>query len=101
MTDSNTTTNRIVYCEVLKREAPGLARAPHPGDLGIRIYENISEEGWNKWLQQLTMIINEYGLNTSDPKAYALIEDHMKGFLFGEGDQGGTPQGFSPPAQKK
>ncbi len=100
MTDSDTTTNRIVYCEVLKREAPGLARAPHPGDLGIRIYENISEEGWNQWLQQLTMIINEYGLNTSDPKAFTLIEDHMKGFLFGEGDKGGM-QGFAPPAQKK
>jgi Fe-S cluster biosynthesis and repair protein YggX len=99
MTDSNTSTNRIVYCEVLKREAPGLARAPHPGEIGKRIYENVSEEGWNQWLQQLTMIINEYGLNTADPKAYSLIEDHMMGFLFGEGDKGGS-QGFAPPAKK-
>lgn len=100
MSDSETNTARIVYCEVLKREAPGLSRPPHPGDLGIRIYKHVSEEGWNKWLQQLTMIINEYGLNTSDPKAFTLIEEHMLGFLFDEGDQGGG-QGFAPPAQKK
>jgi len=99
MADSDTTTNRIVFCEVIKREAPGLARPPHPGELGKRIYENVSLEGWNKWLQQLTMIINEYGLNTADPKAQSLIEDHMLGFLFGEGNKGGA-SGFAPPAKK-
>lgn len=100
MTDSDTPTSRVVFCEVLKKEAPGLARAPHPGDLGKRIFDNISEEGWNKWLQQLTMIINEYGLNTADPKAQALVESHMLGFLFGEGEEGGAPQGFAPPSKK-
>ena len=44
----------IVNCVVLKREAEGLDIPPHPGDLGVRIYENVSREGWNKWLERLT-----------------------------------------------
>ncbi len=44
------------------------------------------EEGWKQWLERVTMIINENGLNTSDPASVELIEKHMVGFLFGEGD---------------
>ena len=58
--------SRIVNCVVLKREAEGLEYPPHPGSLGERIYENVSAEGWKQWLERLTMIINENGLNTAD-----------------------------------
>ncbi len=91
----------IVNCVVLKREAEGLDTPPHPGDLGVRIYENVSREGWNKWLERLTMIINENGLNTADRASIELIEKHMIGFLFSEGDYGSTPSGFRPPSAKK
>ena len=93
--------SRIVTCVVLKREAEGLEHIPHPGSLGERIYENVSAEGWNKWLERLTMIINENGLNTGDPQSVELIEKHMVGFLFGEGDFGSVPEGFQPPGAKK
>jgi Fe-S cluster biosynthesis and repair protein YggX len=93
--------SRIVNCVVLKREAPGLDHIPHPGALGERIYENVSAEGWKQWLDRLTMIINENGLNTADPGSVEMIEQHMVGFLFGEGELGGTPQGFRPPGAKK
>jgi Fe-S cluster biosynthesis and repair protein YggX len=93
--------SHIVNCVVLKREAPGLEYPPHPGALGERIYENVSEEGWKKWLERLTMIINENGLNTADPGSVAVIEKHMVGFLFGEGDFGSAPEGFRPPGAKK
>jgi len=92
---------RIVNCVVLKREAEGLESAPHPGALGERIYENVSAEGWKQWLERLTMIINENGLNTADPASVEMIERHMLGFLFGEGEYGGVPQGFRPPGAKK
>jgi Fe-S cluster biosynthesis and repair protein YggX len=93
--------SRMVQCVVLNTKAEGLDEPPHPGDLGIRIYENVSKEGWNKWLEQLTMIINENGINSSDPAALKLIEQHMLGFLFKEGDLGATPAGFRPPGAKK
>jgi Fe-S cluster biosynthesis and repair protein YggX len=93
--------SRIVNCVVLKREAEGLESPPHPGALGQRIYENVSAEGWKKWLERLTMIINENGLNTADKDSIEVIEKHMIGFLFGEGDFGSVPAGFRPPGAKK
>lgn len=92
---------RMVQCVVLKREAEGLEEPPHPGELGLRIYENVSREGWTQWLERLQMIINENGLNTGDPNAVGLIEEHMKGFLFDEGDLGGLPPGALGGGQKK
>ncbi|MFQ5994438.1 MAG: oxidative damage protection protein [Acidiferrobacterales bacterium] len=92
---------RMVYCQVLKKEAEGLDRPPHPGALGQRIYENISREGWRQWLERLTTIINENRLSTADPGSIELIEQHMLGFLFGEGDMGALPSGFTPAGQKK
>ena len=93
--------SRIVQCVVLKQEAEGLDAPPHPGSLGKRVYENVSKEGWQKWLERLTMIINENGLNTADVGSIEQIEKHMLGFLFGEGDYGSTPEGFRPPGAKK
>jgi len=92
---------RTVNCVVLKREAEGLDTPPHPGELGQRIYENVSKEGWQQWLERLTMIINENGLNTADPGTVEVIEKHMTGFFFEEGGQGGIPQGFQAAPSKK
>jgi len=92
---------RMVQCVVLKAEAEGLDKPPHPGELGIRIYENVSKEGWKQWLERLTTIINENGLTTADEKAIELIEKHMQGFFFGEGDYGQLPAGFQQGGGKK
>lgn len=89
--------SRTVQCVVLKREAEGLDKPPHPGELGLRIYENVSREGWQQWLERLTTIINENGLTTADIENLELIEKHMLGFFFGEGDYGQLPSGFRPP----
>jgi Fe-S cluster biosynthesis and repair protein YggX len=91
----------MVDCVVLKKRAEGLDSAPHPGALGQRIFENVSQEGWAMWLERLTMIINENGLNTADPGSIEVIERHMLGYFFGEGEYGGAPQGFQPPRRKK
>lgn len=87
---------RMVNCVVLKKEAEGLEKPPHPGELGVRIYRDVSQLGWQRWLERLSAIINENGLNTADPAAIELIEAHMKGFLFGEGELGTAPAGFRP-----
>ena len=88
---------RTVQCAKLGREAEGLDFPPWPGDLGKRIYESISKEAWQLWLQHQTMIINEYRLNAMDPKARELIATEMEKFLFGEGSQ--KPEGYVPPAE--
>ena len=85
---------RKVNCVVLKEDAEGLDKAPHPGELGQRIYENVSKDGWKQWLERLTTIINENGLTTADVENIELIEKHMLGFFFAEGDYGQLPAGY-------
>ena len=83
-----------VQCVVLEQEAEALDAPPYPGELGQRIVENVSKEGWTQWLERLVLIINENQLSSADPDNLNLIEQHMVGFLFGEGDLGDVPQGF-------
>lgn len=92
---------RMVQCVVLKAEAEGLDNLTHSGDLGQRIYDNVSKEGWQKWLERLTIIINENGLSTADVQSIAVIEKHMLGFMFNEGDHGQMPAGFNAGGAKK
>ena len=87
--------SRVVHCVVLKREAEGLERLPYPGELGRRIYENVSREAWARWLQQQTMLINEYRLTPIEPKARKFLETEMEKFFFGSGSQ--APEGYQPP----
>jgi len=84
-----------VQCVVLKREAEGLERIPYPGELGRRIYENVSKEAWAQWLKQQTMLINEYRLTPIEPKARKFLEGEMEKFFFGTGSA--VPQGYQPP----
>ena len=86
---------RIVQCKYLQREAPGLERIPYPGDLGKRIYENISVDAWQAWLKHQTMLINEYRLSPIEPKARKFLVEEMEKFLFGGGSQ--RPDGYVEP----
>ncbi len=74
---------RTVQCQYLKKEAPGLPRPPLPGDLGQRIYENISSEAWQKWMAHQTMLINEKRLSPINPEHREYLEGQCEAFLFG------------------
>ncbi len=76
-----------VKCVKLGVEADGLDRPPYPGELGMRIYENVSREAWQRWLGHQTMLINEYRLTPIEPKARKFLEDEMEKFFFGEGSE--------------
>jgi Fe-S cluster biosynthesis and repair protein YggX len=88
--------SRLVQCVLLKREAPGLDRAPYPGALGQKIYEQVSKEAWTRWITHQTMLMNEYRLTPVDPKARKFLEGEMEKFFFGSGSK--APEGFNPPA---
>jgi Fe-S cluster biosynthesis and repair protein YggX len=90
--------SRMVHCVKLGKEAEGLDFQPYPGDLGKRIFENVSKEGWQMWLSHQTMLINEYRLNPLDPKARKMLEEQMEQFFFGEGAE--VPPDYRPPASK-
>lgn len=78
---------RTVQCVYLKREAEGLAYAPYPGELGQRIFNNVSKEAWALWLKHQTMLINEYRLSPIEPKARKFLVTEMEKFFFGGGSE--------------
>ena len=86
---------RTIFCTFLQREAEGLDRVPYPGELGQRIYANISKEAWQLWLRHQTMLMNEYRLTPIEPKARKFLVEEMEKFLFGGGSQ--APEGYVAP----
>ncbi len=87
--------SRNVDCVKLGHEAEGLQMAPYPGELGQRIFENVSKEAWQMWLQHQTMLINEYRLTPIEPKDRSFLEGEMEKFFFGDGSS--VPDEFVAP----
>ena len=85
---------RKVTCVLLGPDSEGLDRPPYPGELGKRIYENVSKLAWQRWLKHQTMLINEYRLTPIEPKARKFLEGEMEKFFFGAGSQ--APEGYNP-----
>ena len=85
---------RLIQCAKLHKEAEGLNQPPIPGELGKKIYETISKEAWQMWLNHQTMLINEYRLSMIDPKSRTFLMQEMDKFLFGPGSD--KPAGYTP-----
>ena len=79
---------RMVQCVKLGREAEGLERPPVPGEMGKRVFENVSEEAWGQWVKHQTMLINENRLNLMDVRARKYLAEQMERYFFGGGEIG-------------
>ena len=77
--------SRMVKCVKLGKELPGLDSAPWPGELGQRIFENISQDAWALWQDRMRMILNEYRLLPFQKEAQELMAKAMEDFLFESG----------------
>jgi Fe-S cluster biosynthesis and repair protein YggX len=89
---------RMVNCVVFKQELPGLEEAPWSGELGQRIFESVSQDAWNLWLDRLRMVINEYRLMPARKEHQEIIAQQMEQFFFGGGLQ--LPPGYVPPSKR-
>ena len=100
MTDSpsHDSEPKTVTCVKFQKELPGLDEPPGPGDLGQRIYENVSAEAWKLWEERMKMILNEYRLMPWQKEAQDLVAKQMEDFFFGEGSA--LPPDFVPEQQK-
>lgn len=88
---------RMVKCVKLGVEAEGLDFPPIPGELGKKLWENVSKEAWQGWLKHQTMLINENRLNMMDPKARKYLAEQMDRHFFGSGADAAA--GYVPPQQ--
>ena len=78
------TTPRTVFCVKLQKPLPALDAPPWPGELGKRIFENVSVDAWRQWEDRMKMILNEYRLMPFQKEAQELVAKHMEEFFFGE-----------------
>lgn len=85
---------RLIHCIKLNKSATGLTQPPLPGEMGKKIYDQVSAEAWQRWLNHQTMLINEYRLSMIDPKSRAFLMQEMEKFLFGSGSD--APAGYVP-----
>ena len=85
---------RMVKCVKLGREAEGLDRPTYPGELGKRIYENVSTEAWAAWIKHQTMLVNENRLNLADARARKYLLEQTERHFFGQGAD--TASGYVP-----
>ncbi len=86
---------RTVFCQRLQKEADGLDFQLYPGEVGKRIFDNISKQAFSEWQKKQTMLINEHKLNMMDAKAREFLEGQMVAYLF----EGKEPdiEGYTPP----
>jgi Fe-S cluster biosynthesis and repair protein YggX len=90
--------SRMVHCVKLGKEAEGLTYQVYPGELGKRIYDNVSQEAWRMWLGHQTILINENRLSPIEPRARQFLEKEMEKFFFGDGSD--LPDAYVPPDKK-
>ena len=76
---------RMVKCVKFGRELPGLDEPPWSGELGQRIYDNVSEQAWNLWVEHMKMLMNEYRLNLGTKEAQEFLLQQMDNYFFGSG----------------
>lgn len=86
---------RIVHCRLLKKDLPGLKRPPYKNELGKRIYEEVSQEAWQKWLQDSVKFINTYRVDLASPEGQKfMLKQAAVYFGFEEGEL--APTAFVP-----
>lgn len=86
---------RMVNCIKLGVEAQGLDFPPYPGELGQRIFNQVSQQAWADWLKHQTMLVNENRLNLADARARQYLARQMENHFFGQGAD--KAQGYVPP----
>ena len=88
---------RTVQCAHLKKEGDGLDFQLYPGEIGKRIFDNVSREAFALWQKKQTMLINENKLNMMNETDRKFLEEKMVAFLF-EGVEP-TIEGYVPPTK--
>jgi len=88
----------MVKCAILRKQLPGLDEPPWPGELGRRIYENVSQQAWGLWLDRVRIIINEYRLRPALREHQKIIAQQMEEFFCGE--VSALPPDYVPPQEK-
>ena len=73
--------SRQVFCRKYQKEMEGLEFAPFPGPKGQELFDTVSKQAWQEWLQHQTTLINEKRLNVFEPDAKNFLKSNVKKFF--------------------
>ncbi len=88
---------RMVHCAKLGKSAEGLEFPPYPGELGTRIWQSISRQAWEQWMDIQTRLVNENRLNLADIRARRYLTEQMTQYLFEDAPV--EARGYVPPEE--
>lgn len=89
----------MVQCIKLGREAEGLEKAPLKGDLGQKIFNEVSKEAWRGWLEHSKMLVNEFRLDLMSEHGQRIWKTELQKYFWGEG--AALPPEFVDPSKPK
>ena len=90
----------MVQCKKLGKELPGMPFKPFPNDFGQLLYEHVSMEAWQMWLQESPRYINTYRVDLQSAQGQEFLRTQMRIFFgFDDGEMADTA--WIPEEQKK
>ena len=82
---------RVVMCKKLGQELPGLPFKPFPDSFGDEIYEHVSMQAWQMWLQESPRYINTYRVDLQSQEGQDFMRSQMRVFFgFEDGELADT-----------
>jgi Fe-S cluster biosynthesis and repair protein YggX len=86
---------RIVNCIKLGRELPGLDYPPFGGPLGVKVWQQVSDEAWKGFTEHFKRILNENQLVGGSEETTRAFLAEADRYFFGEGPQA-APANYKP-----
>lgn len=90
--------SRTVQCVKFGKEMEALDRPPFKGEMGQKVFENVSKEAWRMWLEHSKMIVNEYRLDLTSESGQKIWLTELEKYFWGEGSQ--LPPDYVPQQSK-
>ena len=85
---------KMVQCVLFHKELEGLAKPPFKGELGERLFANVSKAAWQNWLEHSKMLINEFRLDLVSEHGQKVWMQECERYFFGDGSA--LPPDFRP-----
>ena len=82
----------MVDCVKFGKRMPGLPKPPLKGDIGQKIYQNISKEAWRQWIEHSKMLVNEFRLDLMSETGQKVWFSELEKYFWGEGSS--VPEEF-------
>ncbi|SFC26698.1 Fe-S cluster biosynthesis and repair protein YggX [Marinospirillum celere] len=87
--------SHTVFCRKYQKELEGLEQPPMPGAKGQELYNEVSKQAWQDWLEHQTRLINEKHLKVFEPETRQYLLEQMDKFL--DNQETDQAEGYVPP----